>query len=199
MARLFAVETPLPGAKPDLRARTAALTPGAPRRPCAGGDGPWRDHLHAAQPGLRHLPAARPACRAREGHRRRPAPQGAEAAQAHAPRHRLPCPADGWRVAAGNPARQGASGRDARLARQRLGRGRAARGPAACRRLATTRGWRCATPSPISTCAWRCGWRRSLTRPGSRRLHPARGVPPGHLPTVMRKAFDLAQGAWPED
>ena len=60
MARLYAVEAPLPGAKPRLRALAAALTPAArPGDYAPGGDGPRRHHLHPARARLRHLPLAR--------------------------------------------------------------------------------------------------------------------------------------------
>ena len=61
MARLHAVETPLPAAKPRPDAAGGGADAGdAARRLCAGGDGSGRDDLHAAHPGLRHLPVARP-------------------------------------------------------------------------------------------------------------------------------------------
>ena len=60
MARLHAVETPLPAAKPELRAAGGnADAQAAAGRPRAGADGPRRHHLHAAQSVVPALPAAR--------------------------------------------------------------------------------------------------------------------------------------------
>ncbi len=106
MARLHDIHTPLPGAKPELTAAAAALTPAT--RP--------GDYAQAVMdlgatictprnPGLRHLPVARslpragarappPICRARRRRRRKPV----------AARHRLCRAARGWGVAAGDAA-----------------------------------------------------------------------------------------------
>ena len=58
IARLFAIETPLPDAKPEIQARAARLVPAAARRRLRPGDDGSRRHgVHAAQPALRDLPA----------------------------------------------------------------------------------------------------------------------------------------------
>ena len=58
IARLYAIETPLPDAKTEIAARAAELVPDAARRRLRPGDDGSRRHgLHAAQPALRDLPA----------------------------------------------------------------------------------------------------------------------------------------------
>ena len=72
IARLRAVETPLPAAKPKLYALAAELTPRGPaRRLRAGADGPRRERLHAAQSRLPRLPLAESVRGPRARHRRR--------------------------------------------------------------------------------------------------------------------------------
>ena len=51
IARLFAIETPLPDAKPEIRARQAALTPGDARRRLRAGDDGSRRHASARRSG----------------------------------------------------------------------------------------------------------------------------------------------------
>ena len=126
MARLFAVETPLPAAKPELFALAARLTPAA--RPGDYAQAMMDLGATICTPrvaGLRHLPVARAL--------RRPVPpgvaggaaaQGAEAGKAAAPGHRLSGAPRRRRLAAGAAAGRGSAGRHAGLARQRLGRGR---------------------------------------------------------------------------
>ena len=58
IARLYAIETPLPDAKIEIAARAAELVPQAARRRLRPGDDGSRRHgLHAAQSELRDLPA----------------------------------------------------------------------------------------------------------------------------------------------
>ena len=64
IARLFALEAPLPAAKPEIRALAEQLVPAAPAgRFRAGADGSRRHDLHAARAGLRALPMDRGAAR----------------------------------------------------------------------------------------------------------------------------------------
>ena len=134
MARVFAVETPLPAAKPDLTAVAASLTPtdrpgdyaqavmdlGAtictPRNPACGLC-PWSVACQARAAGI----AGRPAAQA-------PSPQ------ADAGRHRLARPPRRGAVLLERRPDRGPSGRHAGLSRRRLGR--RDRRPAAGRRLA---------------------------------------------------------------
>ncbi len=56
IARHRLIETPLPLAKREISRRARAARPaGSAGRFCAGADGPRRDDLHPAQPGLRDL------------------------------------------------------------------------------------------------------------------------------------------------
>ena len=68
IARLFAIDTPLPAAKKIIREHQARLTPArARRRLCAGDDGSRLGDLHAEEAGLLALPAGGRACVARAG------------------------------------------------------------------------------------------------------------------------------------
>ena len=182
LSRLFSVETPLPASKPVLRTLAERLTPATrPGLLRAGGDGPRAPRsARRNSPACGHLPAHVALRRARARYRRRSAAQDAEKGQSRpAPGYRLPCASRGWRRPARDPPGQGPAGRHARLARHRLGGRRARGGAAACPPAGTIRDWRCATPSPISTCASgsasrMCRWMR----------HPTRGqfAPPRHIP-----------------
>ncbi len=161
LARLFAVQTPLPAAKPELKALAERLTPetrpgcyaqavmdlGAtictPRSPACG-----------------HLPADRDLPRPRAGHRRRSAAQDAETGETHAAGHRLSGSPGRWCGPAGNPGPTGACW-------AACWAGPAPTGPRPhrkthrhCPPVGTTQSWRCATPSPISTCACGSCWPR---------------------------------------
>ncbi len=63
VSRLFAVEQPLPRAKPEIQQLAATLHRSATRisrwRQCAGADGPRRFHLHAEEAGLRAMSVER--------------------------------------------------------------------------------------------------------------------------------------------
>ena len=60
MARLFAVQEPLPAVKPTLRSLAASLAPPTARRRFRPRpDGPRRQHLHAKAPLMPDVPAAR--------------------------------------------------------------------------------------------------------------------------------------------
>jgi A/G-specific adenine glycosylase len=197
MSRLFAVTEPLPGSKPELKALAARLTPverpgchaqalmdlGAtvctPKSPACG-ICPLMAGLRGAATGIAaDLPAKTPkkAKPVRHGIAylvRRS--DGAFLLETRPPSGllggMLGWPGSDWTE--GDPAR-----------------------PPTQRRLGTTPVSRCATPSPISTCACRCGWPWSRRRSArSRRLHRQARFPPGALPTVMRKAHDLARDRW---
>ena len=148
MARLFAVETPLPGAKPELQARGRRPGHGRPpRRLGPGADGPGRHGLPAARAALRRLPA-RAGCAASPPARRdaipaaTPRPSGRTATASAF----LLIARRGGRP--GAPPGQGPAGRhagpaDQRLARRamvpRRGRWRTAPQPAAWRPLGDVR------------------------------------------------------------
>jgi A/G-specific adenine glycosylase len=123
MSRLFAVTEPLPGSKPELKALAARLTPkerpgchaqalmdlGAtictPKSPACG-ICPLMPGCAGRQEGIAaDLPAKAP-----------------KKGQAGAPRHRLPCPTQGWCVPPRDATALRPSGRDAGLARERTGR-----------------------------------------------------------------------------
>ena len=195
MARLNDIRTPLPAAKPEIRAAAARLTPDdAPRRLRAGGDGSGGHDLHAAQPRLRHLPVDARLHGARGGRGRRSARQAPKKAK---------------------PLRLG----HAYVARRSDGawllERRAERGL-----LGGMLGWpgsdwgEAPAPAPPLKAEWRdtgAEARHTFTHFHLRlRVHvahvgpeavPERGdfVPvsafrPSDLPTVMRKVFDLARG-----
>jgi A/G-specific adenine glycosylase len=99
MSRLFAVTEPLPASKPELKALAARLTP--VERPGCHAQALMdlgATDLHAEIARLRHLPADGRLRGAATGDRGRPARQDPEKGQAGAPRHRLPCPPQRWRL-----------------------------------------------------------------------------------------------------
>ncbi len=152
MARLFAVETPLPDAKPELKRLAGGAGDGrAPRRLGPGADGSRRDHLPAAPAAVRALS---PGGGLRGAGRRGAADlseEGGEGRAAEAARRGLRADV-GRRGGPGAPAVQGPARRHAGPADQRLGQGAAPaqRRPgrrAGGRRLAP--GWaRSSTSSP---------------------------------------------------
>jgi A/G-specific adenine glycosylase len=193
MARLHAVETPLPQAKNELTALAEGLTPRpAARRLCPGGDGPRRHDLHPAQPRLRHLPVAHALPRPRPWDRRRPAAQDAESGEAHplgiaylagatmAPGCWNAARTAGcWAACWAGPARTGPKPEPKPAADGRLaGRGH--------------RGAPHLHPFPPAPRAAR-GAGRPRARPSRGSFVAQSDFRPGDLPTVMRKAFDLAR------
>ena len=200
MARLFAIETPLPGAKPALHARTAALTP--LMRP--------GDHAQAVMDlGATICTPRNPACGLCP--LRDPCKGRAQGTAADLPR-KAPKKAKPTRHGIAYLARR-ADG--AWLLETRPDKGL----------LGGMLGWPGSDwvegvpqEAPPLAADWhdpRLEVRHTFTHFHLRlslrlaRVHdtaPARGafIPreafrPASLPTVMRKAFDLAQGAWPED
>ena len=108
IARLFAVATPLPDAKPELHRLAASLVPQrALRRLRPGDDGSGRDDLHAEDAALRALPVARAVPRPRRRHRREPAGAARRPREADAVRRRLLGGAARRRGAAAPPAGEG--------------------------------------------------------------------------------------------
>ena len=122
VARLFAVEAPLPAAKPEISPpRPRADAAAAHRRFRASHDGSRRHHLHAEEAGLRALPVER---RLRGAHARRRRDVSAANAQARrraAPRRRLRCAPRRRLFAGADAAGQGFARRHDRSADHAMG------------------------------------------------------------------------------
>ena len=201
MARLFAVETPLPGAKPELRARTAALTPQAR----AG------DHAQAAMDlGATICTPRNPACGI--------CPL-CDACRAR----RLGIAADLPRKApkAAKPTRHGIAYLARRCDGAWLLETRPEKGLLGGMLGWPGSDWTESAPqeTPPVTADWhdpglevrhtfthfhlrlalRLAKVHDATTPQRGAFIPREAFRPASLPTVMRKAFDLAQGAWAKD
>ena len=101
IARLYAITTPLPAAKPEIRRLAGALTPPTPRRRFRPShDGSRRDHLHAEESGLRFVPLERKLRRVCARRRGNVAAADAEARRRAAPRRGF-CRAPRRRLGAG--------------------------------------------------------------------------------------------------
>ena len=200
-ARLFAIEAPLPGAKPAIQAAAAALgaDPDAMARPSDFAQALF--DLGATictpdQPGLRAVPVARSVCRPARRHRRGAAAAGAEEAAAAAPRRAFLADRCGQECAAAPAPAARPAGRHDRAARHRLARRRlAGRGGAAPRAdaggLAPGRAG-AARLHPFRAASGRCSRRRWSGSTPTGFCAQSRRWRERALPSVMRKCVRAA-------
>ena len=196
IARLFAVEQPLPAAKPAIRKLAATLTPlGPARRLRASHDGPRSHGLHAALAILSGLPGAKLLHRGRSRRRRALPRQVSEGRKACSARRRFRDRSHRGRRSAHSFAaakRQGPARRHDGSAVLGVG-GRCGRWQPHHWMGTGKRARRCNTPSRISI--WRCACLQPITTRSGQPPKPSVAI--GRrlkifrhfaLPAVMKKA-----------